>query len=101
MLNVEKRMENGALFIALEGELDTLSAPDFEAVLEPLLAETDSLTISFEKLDYISSAGLRVLLSAEQYMEEKGANQVKIVNMNDTIRNIFQITGFTEILLLD
>ena len=101
MLNIEKKLENGALFIALEGELDTLSSPDFEAVLEPLLADADSITIDFEKLEYISSAGLRVLLSAEQAMEEKGAEQVKIVNLNDTIRNIFDITGFSDIFSLE
>ena len=101
MLNIEKKLENGALFIALEGELDTLSSPDFEAELEPLLKEADSVTIDFEKLEYISSAGLRVLLAAEQAMEEKGAEQVKIVNINDTIRNIFDITGFADILSLE
>ena len=101
MLKVEKKLENGALFIALEGELDTLSSPDFEAELEPLLADTNSLTLDFEKLEYISSAGLRVLLAAEQAMEEKGAAQVKIVNMNDTIRNIFEITGFSDVLSLE
>ena len=98
MLKVEKKQEDGALFIALEGELDTLSSPDFEAELEPLLADAASITIDFEKLEYISSAGLRVLLSAEQAMEEKGAEQVKII---DTIRNIFDITGFTEILSVE
>ena len=94
MLKTEKKLENGALFIALEGELDTLSSPDFEAELEPLLAETHSLTIDFAKLSYISSAGLRVLLAAEQA-------QVKIVNANNTIRHIFEITGFTDVLSLE
>ena len=101
MLKVEKKLEDGALFIALEGELDTLSSPDFEAELEPLLSQTDSLTFDFEKLEYISSAGLRVLLAAEQAMEEKGAKQVKVLHLNDTIRHIFDITGFAEVLLLD
>lgn len=101
MLNVEKKMENGALFIALEGQLDTLSSPGFEAELEPLLEETESLTIDFAKLDYISSAGLRVLLAAEQEMEEKGAESVRIININDTIRNIFEMTGFADVLRLE
>lgn len=101
MVNIEKKLENGALFIALAGELDTLSSPDFEAMLEPLFPEADSITLDFEKLEYISSAGLRVLLSAEQAMEEKGAEQVKVVNINDTIRGIFDITGFTEILSVE
>ena len=101
MLNVEKKLEDGALLIALEGELDTLSSPDFEDMLEPLLAEARSLTLDFEKLDYISSAGLRVLLAAEQALEEKGAEKVRVVNMNSTVRNIFDITGFTDVLAVE
>ena len=101
MLNVEKKLEDGALLIVLEGELDTLSSPDFEDMLEPLLAEARSLTLDFEKLDYISSAGLRVLLAAEQALEEKGAEKVRVVNMNSTIRNIFDITGFVDVLSVE
>ena len=101
MLNVEKKLEDGALLIALEGELDTLSSPDFEDMLEPLLAEAQSLTLDFEKLEYISSAGLRVLLAAEQTMEEKGAERVRVVNMNSTIRNIFDITGSVDVLAVE
>jgi len=101
MLNVEKKLEDGALLIALEGELDTLSSPDFEDMLEPLLAQAQSVTIDFEKLEYISSAGLRVLLAAEQTMEEKGAERVRVVNMNSTVRNIFDITGFTDVLAVE
>ena len=101
MLNVEKKLEDGALLIALEGELDTLSSPDFEDMLEPLLAEAQSLTLDFEKLEYISSAGLRVLLAAEQTMEEKGAERVRVVNMNSTVRNIFDITGFVDVLAVE
>ena len=101
MLNVEKKMEDGTLLIALEGELDTLSSPDFEDMLESLLEEARSLTLDFEKLDYISSAGLRVLLAAEQTLEEKGAEPVRVVNMNGTIRNIFEITGFVDVLAVE
>ena len=101
MLNVEKKLEDGALLIALEGELDTLSSPDFEDMLEPLLDEAQSLTLDFEKLEYISSAGLRVLLAAEQALEEKGAEKVRVVNMNSTIRNIFEITGFVDVLAVE
>ncbi|MBE6997287.1 MAG: STAS domain-containing protein [Ruminococcaceae bacterium] len=101
MLNVEKKLDNGVLLIALEGELDTLSSPDFEDMLEPLLDEAQSLTLDFEKLEYISSAGLRVLLAAEQALEEKGAEKVRVVNMNSTIRNIFEITGFVDVLAVE
>ena len=101
MLKAEKRMEKGALIISLEGRLDTLSSPGFEAELEPLLADAESLTIDFEKLEYISSAGLRVLLMAAQVLEEKGAGMVRVVNSNDTIRNIFVMAGFTDFLLVE
>ncbi len=101
MLNVEKKTENGALFLTLEGELDTLTSPELEAEMLPLLADAASVVLDFEKLSYISSAGLRVLLTAEQVMEEKGAERVRIVKMNDTIRNIFELTGFDNILALD
>ena len=101
MLNVEKKTENGALYLTLEGELDTLTSRNFEAELEPLLADAASVTLDFEKLEYISSAGLRVLLAAEQAMEEKGAEQVRVSKMNDTIRHIFEITGFDDILSLE
>ena len=101
MLKEEKKLDNGALLIALEGELDTLSSPDFEDMLEPLLAQAQSVTIDFEKREYISSAGLRVLLAAEQALEEKGAEKVRVVNMNSTIRNIFEITGFTDVLAVE
>ena len=94
MLNVEKKLEDGALLIALEGELDTLSSPDFEDMLEPLLAEAQSLTLDFEKLDYISSAGLRVLL-----LMEKGCKEgVSLIGTNDYVADILSKTGFTEIL---
>ena len=99
MLNIEKKLENGALFIALEGELDTLSSPDFEAELEPLLADADSLTLDFENLDYISSAGLRVLLSAQKTMNRQG--EMKVIHVNETIGEIFEITGFTDVLTIE
>jgi anti-sigma B factor antagonist len=70
-------------------------------MLEPLLAEAQSLTLDFEKLEYISSAGLRVLLAAEQTLEERGAERVRVVNMNSTIRNIFDITGFVDVLAVE
>ena len=99
MLNVEKKFENGALFAALEGELDTLTSPDFEAELEPLLAEATSLTLDFEKLEYISSAGLRVLLSAQKTMDGQGT--MKVTHVADIILEIFDVTGFTDILTIE
>ena len=101
MLNVEKKLEDGALLIALEGELDTLSSPDFEDMLEPLLAQAQSVTIDFEKLEYISSAAIAETVGYIKDVEEKGAEKVRVVNMNSTIRNIFEITGFTDVLAVE
>lgn len=101
MFKADTELVDGALLVTVEGELDTLSSPDFEKELEPLLEEADSVTIDFAKLEYISSAGLRALLSAEQIMEEKGAEQVRIIHMSDTIRSIFTISGFVDVLLID
>ena len=99
MLNIEKKLENGALFIALTGELDTLSSPDFEKELEPLLPEADSITIDFEKLEYISSAGLRVLLSAQKVMNKQGSMVIR--NVKPDIMEIFDVTGFVDILTIE
>ena len=101
MLKVEKRIEDDKVYLALEGELDTLTAPDFQAVLEPLLPDASSVTLDFEKLNYVSSAGLRLLMIAEQTMEDKGAEKIRVKNMNDVISEIFDITGFKNILDLN
>ena len=99
MLKAEKRMEKGALIISLEGRLDTLSSPGFEAELEPLLADAESLTIDFEKLEYISSAGLRVLLAAHKAMSATGG--MKVTNANEMVREVFDVTGFSDILSIE
>ena len=101
MLNVEKKIENGALFLTLEGQLDTMTSPGFNAELEPLLGEAASVTMDMKDIDYISSAGLRVLLAAEQVMEDKGAEKIRILNANKTILEIFNITGFVDLLSIE
>lgn len=97
MLNTTKKMENDELFIELEGRLDTLSSPGFDRELEAELPNVKGLTLDFEKLEYISSAGLRTILAAQQYMEEHGYRDVKVVHMNEMIRDIFDMTGFFDI----
>jgi anti-sigma B factor antagonist len=90
--------ENGELFITLEGRLDTLTSPEFDKELEAALPEATSITMDFGGLEYISSAGLRTLLEAQQYMEDNGYPNVKILNINDTVRETFELTGFDEML---
>ena len=99
MLNTTKKQEGGALCVALEGRLDTNTAPGFQTEMEPLLGSISELTLDCKALDYISSAGLRVLLTFEQELEEQGKT-MKLCNVNDIIRDVFDVTGFLEILTI-
>ncbi len=101
MLNTTMTVNDGELFCTLEGRLDTLSAPEFDKELEEALEGVTGLTMDFEKLDYISSAGLRTILAAEQYMEDNDYRKVRIRNVNKTIRETFELTGFSEIVELE
>ena len=92
--------KNGtALEIALEGRLDTMTAPELEAELGKSLEGADSLTLDFSKLEYISSAGLRVLLSAQKIMNKQGKMTIK--NVCPEIMDIFDVTGFVDILNIE
>lgn len=94
------KIENGSeLTIALEGRLDTTTAPELEKELKQNVSGLTSLTIDMEKLEYISSAGLRVLLSAQKVMNKQGNMVVK--NVNENIMEIFEVTGFVDILNIE
>lgn len=97
MLNTTMNMEDGELYVSLEGRLDTLTSPGFEKELEAYFGELTGLTIDFEKLEYISSAGLRTILSAQQYMEENGYRNVKVINVSAIIMETLEVTGFMDI----
>ena len=96
MLNILKTVEDGTRCYALEGRLDTMTAPQLEEALKGELDGADKLVLDFAKLEYISSAGLRVLLSAQKVMAKKGG--MKIRNVSDVIMEIFEVTGFSDIL---
>lgn len=96
MLNINKIANGDALTVALEGRLDTTTAPQLEGELKSALNGVKSLVLDLEKLDYISSAGLRVLLSAQKVMNKQG--EMKITGVNDVIMEIFEVTGFSDIL---
>ena len=98
MLNIEKTIEKEAGLLTLEGRLDTVSAPELEQVIKEMLPGLRSLTLDFEKLDYISSAGLRVLLSAQKAMNKQGS--MTVTHVNETIMEIFEVTGFSDILTI-
>ncbi|MBQ3865575.1 MAG: STAS domain-containing protein [Clostridia bacterium] len=99
MLNIVKKEEGQALCVALEGRLDTTTAPQLEGELKSALDGITSLTLDMTKLEYISSAGLRVLLSAQKQMNAKG--EMKVTGANETVMEIFEVTGFTDILTIE
>ena len=95
-MNINKELNGSALTLALEGRLDTVTAPELEAVVKNDLQDVTDLTIDMGKLEYVSSAGLRVLLAAHKAMMKQGA--MKLVNVNETVMGVFELTGFSDIL---
>ena len=93
-MTIEKKVNGNALEIAVEGRLDTM-----EAELGKSLDSAETLTLDFSKLEYISSAGLRVLLSAHKAMSGKGG--MKVIHVNEIVREVFEVTGFTDILNIE
>ena len=98
MLNLTKNVDDGVCTYVLEGRLDTVTAPELEKELKALPEETLPLVLDFEKLSYISSAGLRVLLSTQKARKARGGMTLR--HVNDTIMEIFEVTGFADILTI-
>ena len=97
-MEITKLNEGSKLTITLEGRLDTTTAPQFESELKSSLEGINDLTLNFEKLEYLSSAGLRVILSAQKIMNKQGEMVIK--NVNETIMEVFEVTGFIDILTI-
>ena len=95
---IQKNTDGTVLTLFLEGSLDSLAAPELEKELNDSMDDADELIIDFGKLEYISSAGLRVLLHAYQVMAEK--NGMKIVHVNDTVHEVLQITGLASMICI-
>ncbi len=98
-MNIIKNLDGKTLQIALEGRLDTTTAPQLEAELKQSIADNTELILDFAKLEYISSAGLRVLLAAQKVMNKQG--KMVIRNVNDVIMEVFEVTGFVDILTVE
>lgn len=95
-MEIIKTLEGSVLNVALEGRLDTLTAPELENEMKDALEGVTELKLDFKRLEYISSAGLRVLLVLQKNMSKKG--NMTIYNVNDQIAEVFDITGFADIL---
>ncbi|MBE6724345.1 MAG: STAS domain-containing protein [Ruminococcaceae bacterium] len=98
-MTINKQKNGTSLTLAVAGRLDTVTSPDLEAVLKEELNGIENLTFDFSALDYISSAGLRVLLSAQKQMNKQG--DMKVTGVSEIIMEIFEVTGFSDILTIE
>ena len=98
-MKIDKIQNGTELTFALEGRLDTTTAPQLEMEVNSSLGDVTKLVFDFANLEYISSAGLRLLLSAQKTMNKQGEMTIK--NVNDTIQEVFEVTGFADILTIE
>lgn len=98
-MTVTKTFEDKILNVKVEGRLDTATAPALEEELAEVMDDAEELVFDLEGLEYMSSAGLRILLATQKKMALKGG--MKVVNVNDVIMEIFDITGFSDILTIE
>ena len=98
-MTISKTQNGSVLEVALEGRLDTMTAPELETELKGSMDSAESLVLDLSKLEYISSAGRRVLLSAHKTMSGKGG--MKVTNVNELVREVFEVTGFADILTIE
>ena len=95
-MTINKTRNGNSLTVAIEGRLDTTTAPQLEAELKASLDGITELTMDLSTLEYISSAGLRGLLSAQKIMNKQG--EMKVAGANETVKEVFEVTGFSDIL---
>ena len=98
-MTIDKKQEAGKLTIALKGRLDTTTSPQLEAELKTALSGVTDLVFDFKNLEYISSAGLRVLLATQKAMLRQGSMVIR--NANQDVMDVFEVTGFADILTIE
>ena len=98
-MTIEKKLGNESATLIVSGRLDTQTAPELENELDSVLAEIKELIFDFANLEYVSSAGLRVILKAQKAMNAQGS--MKLTGVNDSIMEVFDITGFLDILTIE
>lgn len=98
-MNIEKNDNGRELTFTIAGRLDTTTAPQLEAELKRSIPGVEKVVFDFASLQYVSSAGLRVLLAAQKVMNKQG--EMVIRNVNETIHDIFEVTGFVDILTIE
>ena len=98
-MTINKKSNGTSLEIAISGRIDTVTAPELEAELSASLDGVEHLTLDFSEISYISSAGLRIMLSAQKRMNKQG--DMKVTNVNESVMEIFEVTGFNDILCIE
>ena len=98
-MTIEKNLNGAELIVKVVGRLDTTTAPELEASLKESFEGLEKLVLDFSELDYLSSAGLRVILKAQKLMNAQG--NMKVINVNDMVMEVFDITGFADILTIE
>ena len=98
-MEIKKTLNGNELLVAVEGRLDTTTAPQLEENVRSGIDGISSLVFNFEKLEYISSAGLRVLLAMQKIMNKQGSMTIR--NVNETVMEVFEVTGFVDILTIE
>ena len=98
-MTIEKKINNESATLIVSGRLDTQTAPELEKELDAVLSGLKELTFDMTNLEYVSSAGLRVILKAQKAMNAQGS--MKLTGVNDSIMEVFDITGFLDILTIE
>ena len=96
-MKIDFNKNNGVLSVALDGRLDTITAPELESFLKENFCGTEAIVIDCEKLVYVSSAGLRVLLATQK----KAKNSMKLINVCELVMEVFEMTGFADVLVIE
>lgn len=98
-MNIQKNLDNAVLTLTLQGRLDAITAPLLNEVVENELTGVKKLILDFGFVEYVSSAGLRVILTAQDIMDEQG--EMKVIRVNETVMEIFDITGLVDLLTIE
>lgn len=99
-MTIDKKVEGNQVIMGLSGRLDTTTAPELQAPLMDALADNDAVTLDFADLQYVSSAGLRVLMMGQKYAATNGKKFI-VKNVSEEINEVFEMTGFTDILTIE
>ena len=98
-MTIEKKVNGEAVTLVVSGRLDTQTAPELDKEIDSVVSGTKELTFDMSRLEYVSSAGLRVILKAQKIMNAQGS--MKLTGVNDSIMEVFDITGFLDILTIE